>query len=316
MTKAPVPFIFGLDELKLSPEERRCFKHLNPEGFILFARNIESDDQVKRLTDDLKALTGRDDLPILTDCEGGRVFRLPEKMYPAPPSARTFGALYDANAESGFAACYESYHALALYLKALGISVNCAPVLDLHVEGASSVMGSRTFSSDPDVVSALGEAAASAMQEGGVIPVIKHMPGHGAALHDSHLVRPHIDLDEAALEEHMAPFKNIIKAQQSENAAPLWGMTAHIVYTAIDKSAPGTFSKPLIQEVIRKKIGFKGTLLSDDMVMGAVSEVPIQERTRRALDAGCDLLILGHGGPSVYEQACRTLDHVQMHPDI
>lgn len=302
------PFILGFDGFSLTTDERACFKRLNPAGFILFARNIESEDQVKRLTSDLKDLTGRVSLPILIDCEGGRVFRLPERMYPAPPSAHTLGELYGSNQDAGLAICYEVYHDLALYLKSLGISVNCAPVLDLHVDGASSVMGDRTFSSSPKSVGALGEAAVRAMQDAGVIPVIKHMPGHGAALHDSHLVCPHINLSLTALEQHMTPFKDVIAAQLDAPNVPLWGMTAHIVYTAIDAVTPGTLSQSLIQNVIRGHIGFKGTLISDDMVMGAVSDIPPKERARRALEAGCDLLIFGHGGCGLYEQASVALE--------
>jgi beta-N-acetylhexosaminidase len=302
------PFILGLEGLTLTADERQCFKHLAPAGFILFARNIESEDQVKRLTFDLKELTGRPSLPILIDCEGGRVFRLPESMYPTPPSAQTLGELYDVNPEAGLVTCYDVYHNLALYLKDLGISVNCAPVLDLHVDGASSVMGDRTFSSDPRVVGALGGAAVRAMQDAGVIPVIKHMPGHGAALYDSHLVRPHVNLPMIALEQHMLPFKDVIAVQPDAPKVPLWAMTAHIVYTAIDPATPGTLSASLIQNVMRGHIGFEGPLISDDMVMGAVSDIPLNERVRRALEAGCDLLIFGHGGCGLYEQASLALD--------
>ena len=296
------PFIFGLEGPTLTPHERRFFHHSNPCGFILFGRNIESEEQVKNLIKDLKDVVGRDRLPILVDCEGGRVFRFPEDMHVRSPAARTFGDLYQMNPEAGVRSCYENYYRLSIYLYSLGISVNCAPVLDLHVKGASPVMGERTFSSDPEVVFKLGKAAVRGMQDAGVVPVIKHIPGHGAARQDSHLTRPRIELSEQELASHLTPFQKMI-ASPNETSVPLWAMTAHIVYTAFDDREPATLSPTVIQKVVRTQLGFQGVVVSDDMVMGAVSQETPLVRTQKAFSAGCDILIFGAGTLSLYAEA-------------
>ncbi|TGW14755.1 glycoside hydrolase family 3 protein [bacterium NHP-B] len=305
-TKPIMPLFLGIEGLSLTPEEQAFFANSNPLGFILFRRNIESEQQLKNLVHQLATVTGRLSLPLLVDCEGGRVFRLPSAMMKTPPPPRHFGDVYTQSPEKARRACYENYHTMGRYLHTLGLSVNCAPLLDLSVAGATDALEDRTFSDDPHVVADLGLSAVRALQDAGIVPVIKHMPGHGAAREDSHLVCPSIHLTAQELERHRHPFHAVLShAEVKASPVPLWGMTAHVAYDALDPQVPATFSPRVIQHTLRQTLGFEGFLMSDDLAMGAVSHEPPDVRVRKALAAGCDGVIFGKGGVAVYAQALK-----------
>ncbi|MGB0919369.1 MAG: glycoside hydrolase family 3 N-terminal domain-containing protein [Holosporaceae bacterium] len=297
---AALPLILGLEGPVLSDAERAFFKELNPLGFILFRWNIKNAESVRALICDLKALLGRTNLPVLVDAEGGAVWRLPKSCGSKAPAPQTFGALFCDSADKALKACYDTYLAIGKQHNALGFTVNCAPLLDLGVKGAHDVIGSRAFSDNPSTVGALGLAALQGLKDAGITPVIKHLPGHGAANTDSHDACPVITLSKEELLAHLAPF------QQCAKEAP-WAMTAHCLYTAIDKTRPATFSPIVIQDVIRKQIGFQGFLITDDLYMGAVQNLSPTERVQQALSAGCDAALYGRGGVKVYEQAAKGL---------
>lgn len=269
----PAPVIFGCSGLTLSPEEQTFFTETQPLGFILFKRNVQDKTQLKALINDLKATLNHDNPPILIDQEGGRVARLTEPLWYHPPAAGTLNTKEQV---------YETYTRIAQDLKEVGITVNCAPLLDIHVPGADSIMGDRTFSSDPHIVAELGAVVIQALQDGGITPIMKHIPGHGAATCDSHESLPIVNLSRQELEAHFAPFK--------ANAHCPWAMTAHIVYPAIDPDHCATQSSLVIQDIIRGAIGFKGFLVSDDVGMKALSGT-FAERTRTSLAAGCDAVL-------------------------
>ncbi len=288
-TDLPSPVIFGCSGLRLTPEERVFFEKSQPLGFILFQRNIESKLQLKALIADLKSLLRRPNPYILIDQEGGRVARLTEPTWFHPPAAHTLLSK---------AHVYDSYAKIAEELREVGITVNCAPVLDLNVRGADPIMGDRTFSSDPCKVAELGAVAISALQEGGIIPVMKHIPGHGAATCDSHKDLPVINLSYKKLQPHFEPFKLNHKCP--------WAMTAHIVYTAVDSHLPATQSFLVIQEIIRREIGFHGFLISDDLGMKALKGT-FAERARSSIDAGCDAVLHCSGKMEEMEDLLKGL---------
>ncbi len=273
------PVIFGCSGTTLTPEERGFFEENQPLGFILFGRNVQDKPQLKALIKDLKSLLAHPSPPILIDQEGGRVARLASPHWFNPPAA---AELVSRNLEDSKVRVYETYAQIAQDLSEVGITVNCAPVLDLNVEGADPIMGDRTFSSDPHIVAALGAIAIKALQEGGIIPVMKHIPGHGAATCDSHQKLPIVDLSYKELQAHFAPFK--------ENVHCPWAMTAHILYPALDAYHPATQSFSIIQEVIRREIGFQGFLISDDLGMKALSG-SFAIRAQTSLEAGCDAVL-------------------------
>jgi beta-N-acetylhexosaminidase len=276
---AASPVIFGCSGLTLTPEEKDFFTQNQPLGFILFKRNIQDKPQLKALIEDLKATSNQPNPPILIDQEGGRVARLSSPYWFHPPAV---ASLVGETIEDSKRQVFESYTQIAKDLKEMGITVNCAPVLDLSVSGSDPIMGDRTFSSDPYVVADLGETAIKAMQQEGIIPVMKHIPGHGGATCDSHKALPVISLSFEKLRNHFLPFKL--------NAHCPWAMTAHIVYSAIDPHHPATESSIVIQEVIRREIGFKGFLISDDLDMAALKG-PLADRATRSLEAGCDAVL-------------------------
>lgn len=270
------PVIFGCSGYTLTNEERVFFQKIQPLGFILFKRNIQDKTQLKILIKELKSTVKRDNTPILVDQEGGRVVRLSSPTwYKAPSSALLSQGPFEKACEQ----VYEAYSQIAKDLVEVGITVNCAPVLDLKVEGADPIMGDRTFNEDPHVVAELGAIAIKALQDGGIIPVIKHIPGHGAATCDSHEALPVINLTYQELQSHFAPFK--------ANAHCPWAMTAHIIYSAIDPYYPATQSLLVIEKIIRRDIGFQGFLLSDDLGMKALSG-SFADRAQTSLTAGCD----------------------------
>ncbi|WP_181706918.1 beta-N-acetylhexosaminidase [Chthonobacter rhizosphaerae] len=278
----PRAFITGVSGPALTDAERRFIADADPWGLILFRRNVGAPDEVRRLTDDFRAAVGWA-APVLVDQEGGRVQRLTAPHWRKYPSARR---LLEA-ASGDLTLVRDAARAMAADLRAAGITVDCAPCLDLGLPGQSTVIGDRAFSGDPAVVTAAGRAAAVGFLAGGVLPVIKHMPGHGRALVDSH---HHLPVVEAAYDDlaalDFAPFMALADLPAA--------MTAHIVYTAIDPDRPATQSPIVIDEIIRGVIGFDGLLLSDDVSMNAL-EGAVGLRAERSLTAGCDIALHCNG---------------------
>lgn len=277
-----VPAIFGLSGLTLSADERAFFRDADPAGYILFGRNIESRAQVRALTDALRAIHGRERLFVCIDQEGGRVARMKPPAWPAYPAGETFDRLYDLAPASAIEATRCNAQALGADLAEVGVTVNCYPSLDVRQPGAHDVIGDRAFGSEPMRVAALGRAALDGLARAGVIGCIKHMPGHGRAMADSHKELPTVHASGEALEQDLAPFRSLAHA-------PI-GMTAHVRYTAWDADNPATLSPFIIAEVIRQRIGFAGLLLTDDLDMQAL-EGSVPERAERALAAGCDIAL-------------------------
>ena len=305
--------IFGLSGPHLTEAERDLFLRAQPVGYILFARNIQSPNQVKSLTADLRGLSEATPL-ILIDQEGGRVARLKPPHWRAAPSARRFGDLARTDRDAACRATGINAGLLAAELAVLGINVDCAPVLDLPVSGAHDIIGDRAFAADPETVSLLGRAFCAGMIAAGVLPVIKHIPGHGRATVDSHQDLPRVpDTLETLRRTDFAPFTALADM-------PL-AMTAHIVYVAIDAEAPATLSRKVIQETIRGEIGFDGVLMTDDLGMRALSGTP-ESLAETALRAGCDLILhcsgdlsemqsiteaCGAPGPDAQRRICQAL---------
>ncbi|MDX3901370.1 MAG: beta-N-acetylhexosaminidase [Sphingobium sp.] len=276
------PVIFGLSGESLTPDERAFFAEAQPAGYILFRRNIVDRAQVRALTDDLRGLHGRDDLLIMIDQEGGRVARMQAPVWPAFPPGAVFDRLYDIAPSSAIAAARANAQAIALTLSEVGITVDALPLLDVRQEGASDIMGDRTLGAEPLRVAALGRAILEGLEAGGVVGIVKHMPGHGRALVDSHLELPTVTADAASLDIDLAPFRTL-------RGAPI-GMTAHIVYTAWDAERPASLSPAVIQTVIRERIGFDGLLMSDDLDMKALKG-DIPALAAGVVAAGCDLAL-------------------------
>ena len=276
------PAIFGLEGLAMTPSEHDFFKSAAPMGYILFGRNVENRDQLRRLTDELRDLHGTAALPILIDQEGGRVARMQSPEWLRYPPAAMFEAIYLADAQRGVEACSLNYEALALDLAEVGITVTCAPVLDVPVEGAHDVIGDRAFSHDPERVSAMGRACLDGLRAAGVDGVIKHIPGHGRAAADSHLALPHVDASLSQLRNDLTPFKALADASMA--------MTAHVIYESWDKDRCATLSPTVITDVIRGEIGFDGLLMSDDLDMKALSG-DIGDLALEAQTAGCDVVL-------------------------
>lgn len=276
----PRAVLFGCEAERLGPAEERFFASANPLGFILFRRNCRSPGQLRELVAALRASVGREDAPVSIDQEGGSVARLAPPSWRLYPAAARLAALPDPFAEEAVRLCARL---IANDLEQAGVTVDLAPVLDLAITGADPVIGERSYGAGAKRVARLGEAAASGFLEGGVLPVMKHIPGHGRARVDSHRATPFVDTDRAALSRSdFAPFRALKETP--------WAMTAHVVFSAIDALAPATFSPKVIGEVIRGEIGFDGVLVSDDLSMRAL-EGPIEKRAQRALAAGCDLVL-------------------------
>ncbi len=257
-----------------------------PWALILFKRNIETPAQVRRLTEDFRATIGSH-APVLIDQEGGRVQRLGPPHWPTYPPGAAYGRLHDGDAAAGLAAARLGARLIAADLIALGIDVDCAPVADLPVADADPVIGDRAYGTNAAQVSALALAFAEGLRAGGVLPVLKHIPGHGRATADSHLKLPVVKTDRATLE------KSDFAAFRPLSGLPL-AMTAHVVFSAIDPVAPATTSAIMVGEVIRRSIGFKGLLMSDDIAMAALSGT-LTERAAAAIAAGCDLVLHCNG---------------------
>lgn len=314
MTSKPLkPIVFGAKGLRLSNEESVFFAEHRPAGFILFRRNIETPDQVRALVETMKAVADNPDALILIDQEGGRVARLRPPHWREYPRGADYGRLWAVDPDFAGEAAFLGARLIADDLLALGINVDCLPVLDVPVPGADNIIGDRAYGTDPTIVMALGRAASQGLIEGGVLPIIKHIPGHGRAMADSHLALPIVTAGRYALENHdFPPFRAL-------GDLPL-AMTAHVIFTAYDEEAPATTSAKVIDGVIRGHMGFDGLLMSDDLSMKALSGDFIQKR-EAILHQGCDLVLhcngemnemepVAIGCPSISAEAKRRLDAV------
>lgn len=277
-----IPAIFGLSGLTLTDDERAFFRDSDPAGYILFGRNIENREQLRRLTDELRALDGRNNVPILIDQEGGRVARMKSPEWPPFPSGAIFDALYERAPASAIEAARLNAMALAAMLAEVGINVDCLPLLDVRQAGASDVIGDRALGSEPMRVAALGRAILGGLQDGGVVGIVKHIPGHGRALLDTHEALPVVTASDSELQTDLAPFAALRDAAMA--------MTCHVIFEAWDPERPATLSPVIIDSVIRQRIGFHGLLMSDDLDMKALSgDVP--SRAADAVAAGCDIAL-------------------------
>lgn len=282
-SRPPAAVIVGCAGHALSATEEETLAALDPLGLILFARNCETPAQVRALVDRFRSLTGRDSAPVLIDQEGGRVARLRPPAWPVYPSAARYGALARHDPRRGARAAWLGARLIADDLAELGISVDCWPVLDVPADDADPIVGDRSPGPDPGLVTTIGRRICDGLTAGGIVPVVKHVPGHGRARVDSHRALPRVDapLDRLRAVD-FAPFRAL-------NDAP-WAMTAHIVYDAIDPRAPATASRRVIGDVIRGEIGFDGVLVSDDLDMNALSG-SLPARADAALAAGCDAVL-------------------------
>lgn len=275
--------IFGLAGLALDAAERAFFAEADPTGFILFTRNCAAPEQIRALVSDLRDCVGRADAPVLIDQEGGRVARLGPPHWRKTPAAWRFVELARQDPAVGVEAARLNARLMAVELSALGIDVDCAPVLDVRQPDAHEIIGDRAHGDDPATVADLGRAVAEGLMAGGVLPVIKHIPGHGRARADSHLELPRVEAAREALATvDFAPFAALAEMP--------WGMTAHVLYSALDSERPATTSPIVIREVVRGEIGFDGVLVSDDLGMKALGG-PLGARAADALAAGCDLAL-------------------------
>ncbi|MCA3262167.1 MAG: beta-N-acetylhexosaminidase [Telmatospirillum sp.] len=306
--RRPLAAIFGCAGTKLSPDEKRFFRDADPLGFIVFARNIDTPAATRALVADLRDSVGRSDAPVLIDQEGGRVSRLKPPHWRKAPPAQTF---VDRAAKRGqaaaLAAVRTNFRMIAAELSDLGIDVDCAPVADVPIPGSHDVIGDRAYGADPATIGLYARAVADGLLAGGVLPVVKHLPGHGRAYADSHMELPVVDTPLAELERtDFVPFKALADLP--------WGMTAHIRYTAIDAANPATISKTIIHDTIRRTIGFQGLLLSDDLSMQALAGT-MAVRTTGCLVAGCDSVLHCNGNFAEMVEiaaAARPLDDAAM----
>lgn len=283
--------IFGCQTTQLLDEEKDFFKRTNPLGFILFARNCTHFAQVQQLVNDLRETVGRPDAPILIDQEGGRVARLTPPYWRAAPPADVFGALAEEDPQKASWCARANAWLIGQELQALGITVNCAPVVDVLHPTTHEVIGDRAFGSHPDMVAILALEAVKGFQEAGIIPVLKHIPGHGKATVDSHKKLPVVSatLGQLATSD-LEAFRQVCQNFKRQTDALPWAMTAHIVYSAIDPVFPATQSALVIDSVIRGHIGFTGFLISDCLTMKAL-EGTLGMRAKKSLDAGCDAVL-------------------------
>ncbi|MEI9989606.1 MAG: beta-N-acetylhexosaminidase [Rhizomicrobium sp.] len=311
--------IYGCAGLELGAAERDFFREVQPWGFVLFARNIDTPDQIRALVAALRETVGDARAPVLIDQEGGRVARLKPPVWKARLPAARFGEIYAANHEAALEAVYLNARLIAHDLTELGINVDCLPVLDVPIEGADAVIGDRAFAHDPAAIIDLGRAQIEGLLEGGVLPIMKHIPGHGRATADSHLALPRVATEAEELSAtDFVTFRSL-------NTCPM-AMTAHVVYEAIDPQRPATTSPKVIRDVIRGEIGFDGLLISDDLSMNAL-DGPLPVRTKAALFAGCDVVLHCNGkmdemaevASEVKEldgQALRRAEHALSHLSV
>ena len=280
-------FITGVSGLELTAEEREFIRSMRPWGFILFKRNIETPAQVIALVRELRAAVGNHDAPVLIDQEGGRVQRMGPPHWPVYPPGAVFAALYDIDPALGLSAARLSARLIAADLTEAGVTVDCLPLADVPVPGADAVIGNRAYGTEPVKVAAIARAVTEGLEQGGILPVLKHIPGHGRATADTHFRLPEIDTSKAELERtDFAAFQPLADLPMA--------MTAHVVFSALDPAHPATTSATIVHQVIRGVIGFQGLLMSDDVSMNALSG-SIAERTRAILAAGCDMVLHCNG---------------------
>ena len=280
-------FITGVSGLELSAAEREFLRGELPWGLILFKRNVETPDQVSALVDEFRSIVGEAGAPVLIDQEGGRVARLGPPHWPVYPPGAVFGALYDLDKALGLRAAWLSSRLIASDLIDLGITVDCLPLADVPVAGADAVIGNRAYGTEPGKVVAVARAVTRGLEDGGVLPILKHIPGHGRATADSHFRLPTVDTSREELERtDFAAFRPLADLPMA--------MTAHVVFSALDPVQPATTSATIIEQVIRGVIGFHGLLMSDDVSMNALAG-SIAERTRAIVDAGCDVVLHCNG---------------------
>jgi beta-N-acetylhexosaminidase len=280
-------FITGVSGLSLTDNEREFLRAELPWGFILFKRNIDTATQVIQLVKELRETVGRTDAPVLIDQEGGRVQRLGPPNWPSYPPGAVFSTLYDIDSQLGLTAARLSARLIAADLGDLGIDVDCLPLADVPVEGADAVIGNRAYGTEPAKVAAIARAVTEGLEQGGVLPVLKHIPGHGRATADTHFRLPVVDTPRDELERtDFAAFQPLADLPMA--------MTAHVVFSALDPAQPATTSATMIEQVIRTEIGFQGLLMSDDVSMNALAG-SIAERTRAIVAAGCDIVLHCNG---------------------
>ena len=280
-------FITGVSGTGLTAAEREFIRAERPWGFILFKRNVESPAQVAALVAELRAASGAAGAPVLIDQEGGRVQRLGPPHWPLYPAGAVFGTLYDTDSALGLTAARLSARLIAADLADLGITVDCLPLADVPVAGADAVIGNRAYGADPGKVAAIARAVTQGLEQGGVLPVLKHIPGHGRATADTHFKLPTVDTPRDELERtDFAAFKPLADLPMA--------MTAHVVFSAVDPAHPATTSATMIAQVIRHAIGFQGLLMSDDVSMNALAG-NLAERTRAIFAAGCDMVLHCNG---------------------
>ncbi len=290
-------FITGITGTELSAAEREFIVTERPWGFILFKRNVANPSQIAALNAELRTVLGDADAPILIDQEGGRVQRLGPPNWPVYPPGAAFGRLYDTDSALGLTAARLSARLIADDLIQTGVTVDCLPLADVPVAGADAVIGDRAYGTEPGKVAAIARAVTDGLEQGGILPVLKHIPGHGRATADTHFSLPVVDTLESVLE------KTDFAAFQALADLPM-AMTAHVVFSAVDAAHPATTSAKMIKRVIRGAIGFQGLLMSDDVSMNALAG-SIAERTRAAFAAGCDVVLHCNGKLDEMRQVAR-----------
>jgi len=280
----PLAVIFDCEGPRASAEEKAFFKDVDPFGFIVFARHCASADELRAHCDELRECVGREDAPILIDQEGGRVARMKPPAFPAHPAPAVFGDLWRLNPKAAEEASRLNGYLLGRLVSDCGVTVNCIPMLDVPQPDADpTVIGDRAYARHGDIITALARAAAEGLKEGGALPVIKHLPGHGRALCDSHYQLPTVCAEKRDLQAvDFAPFRALRTIKM--------GMTAHVVYEAYDKERPATLSPVIIGDVIREEIGFDGLLFTDDLKMKALGG-SFEARVRDSLAAGSDIAL-------------------------
>jgi len=276
------PVIFGLSGPVLTPDEAALFREADPLGYILFARNCIDRDQMRALTDSLRSLSGREDLPILIDQEGGRVSRMRPPIWPDFPAPAAFARLYAKAPSSAIAAARANAQAIGAMLAEVGVTVDAMPLLDVAQPGMTVAIGDRSYGADPMQVAALGRATLDGLAAAGVVGIVKHMPGHGRAVVDSHLELPRVSASADDLATDLAPFATLSQAPMA--------MTAHVVFDAWDADRPATLSPVVIADIIRRRIGFDGLLMTDDIDMKALTGTAA-DKASAAIDAGCDVVL-------------------------
>lgn len=296
------PVIYGLSGPVLTPDEAAFFRGAEPAGFILFRRNTIDRAQLRALTDSLRDLTGRADLPILIDQEGGRVARMGPPDWPAFPAGPAFDRLYEIAPQSAIQAARANAQAIGLMLAEVGITVDCLPLLDVTHPSTTEAIATRAYGSEPMRVAALGRAVLEGLAAGGVIGVMKHMPGHGRAVVDSHYDLPTVTASAEELEVDLEPFRALAPRATM-------GMTSHIVFEAWDRERPATLSPVIVEEVIRGRIGFDGLLMTDDIDMKALSGTA-GEKAAGAIAAGCDLVLDCWARMEEMQDIAGRLDHM------